>query len=175
LTAAVRRVRADEWTLARSLRLDALRDPDARLAFLDSYDDAVQRPDAHWQDRAARSAEGDDAAQLVAIDDDVLVGTVTVIVQAAGSQDHHGLLVERSRAVLVGVYVRPAYRGTGVTADLIDAAADWCRGRGFSELVLDVHRDNARAQTAYRRAGFTPSGLAFTTAIGPEIEMVRAL
>jgi ribosomal protein S18 acetylase RimI-like enzyme len=59
--------------------------------------------------------------------------------------------------------------------DLFDAATAWCRERGFPEVVLDVHRDNARAQGAYRRAGFAPSGVAFTSAIGPEIEMVRTL
>ncbi|WP_231505176.1 GNAT family N-acetyltransferase [Cellulomonas sp. URHE0023] len=168
-------MRADEWPALRGLRLDALRDPDARLAFLDSFADAVQRPDEHWRGRAAASAEGDAAVQLVAVDDHELAGSVTVLVQVAGSQDHHGRRVRHSRAVLVGVYVRPAYRGTGVTDDLIDAAATWSRARGFRELTLDVHRDNARAQGAYRRAGFTPSGVAFTSAIGPEIEMVRAL
>jgi len=175
LTATVRRARADEWRSLRSLRLDALRDPDADLAFLDRYDDAVQRPDAHWQDRAARSAEGDEAAQLVAVDGDALVGTVTVIVQAPGTQDHHGRPVAHQRAVLVGVYVRPEHRGTGVVDDLFAGAASWCRERGFGEVVLNVHRDNARAQGAYRRAGFTPSGDEFTSAVGQEIEMVRPL
>ena len=45
--------------------------------------------------------------------------------------------------------------------------------RAQDQLALGVHRDNARAQGAYRRAGFAPSGVTFTGSIGPEIEMVR--
>ena len=171
----VRRIRAEEWQQARALRLDALRDPDADLAFLDTYEHAATFPDELWQGRAAASAQGDDAAQLVAIDDDLWVGSVTVLVQRAGAQDHHGRPIGRSRALLVGVYVRPSHRGTEVIADLLDAAADWCRSRDFTELTLDVHRDNARAMGAYRRAGFVPSGVAFTSTIGPEIEMALTL
>ncbi|WP_028049549.1 GNAT family N-acetyltransferase [Cellulomonas sp. URHD0024] len=175
MPATVRRIRADEWSLVRTLRLDALRDPAAPLAFLESYDDAATLPDEFWQARAAGSADGDHAAQLVAIDDDRWVGSTTALVQRSGTQDHHGRLIARSRPVLVGVYVRPSHRGTGVVGDLIEAAADWCRERGFTELVLNVHRDNHRAVAAYRRAGFVPSGLEFTGVIGPEIEMVRPL
>lgn len=171
----VRRIRADEWSPARALRLDALRDPAAGLAFLDTYEDAVTRPDAHWRARTANAADGDQAAQLVAIDDDAWVGSVTVLVQRAGTQDYFGHPVARTRAVLVGVYVRPSYRGTGVIAGLIDAAVDWCRTRGFDELTLDVHRDNARAVGAYRRSGFTPTGLEFVGPVGPEIQMARPL
>ncbi|WP_426593753.1 GNAT family N-acetyltransferase [Cellulomonas sp. McL0617] len=175
MTATVRRVRADEWPLVRGLRLDALRDPDAHLAFLDTYENASASPDDHWQARAAGSAQGDHAAQLVAVDGDAWVGTVTVLVQRAGTQDHHGRLIERNRTLLVGVYVRPSHRGAGVIDDLLDAAVDWCREHGFTTLTLDVHRDNPRAQGAYRRAGFARSGVELTGAIGPEIEMVRTL
>src|SRR4051812_49356985 len=154
----IRRIRADEWPVARALRLDALRDPDAPLAFLETYEDAVRLPDEHWQARTAGSAQGGHAAQLVAIDDGLWVGTMTVLVHLAGTQDHHGRPVDRSRAVLVSVYVRPSHRGTGVVAALLEASVDWCRAQGLPDLTLDVHRDNARAQGAYRRAGFLPSG-----------------
>ncbi|NUU19126.1 GNAT family N-acetyltransferase [Cellulomonas humilata] len=172
---AVRRVRADEWQLARDLRLDALRDEDAGIAFLETYEDAAAQPDTLYQDRASRAAEGDDVAQLVAVDGDTWIGSVTVLVQRAGSLDYHGLPVEHSRAVVVGVYVRSEHRGDGVVDRLLDEAARWSRDRGFDELALGVHQDNARAQGAYRRAGFVPSGITFTGSIGPELEMVRRL
>jgi GNAT superfamily N-acetyltransferase len=171
----VRRVRADEWRLARDLRLDSLRDEDAGIAFLETYERAASQPDALYQDRAARAADGVDAAQLVAVDGGSWVGSVTVIVQRAGSLDHRDRPIRRSRPVVVGVYVRPGYRGEGVIDWLLDEAARWSRDRGFDELALGVHRDNARAQGAYRRAGFVPSGVTFTGSIGPEIEMVRPL
>ncbi|WP_082573476.1 GNAT family N-acetyltransferase [Cellulomonas sp. Root137] len=171
----VRRIRADEWALARALRLDALRDAAAGIAFLETYERATAEPDEFFQDRAARAAAGDDVAQLVAVDGETWAGSVTVIVQRAGSVDYHGVPVERSRAVVVGVYVRPEHRGDGLIDRLLDSAAQWARDQGFDELSLGVHRDNARAQGAYRRAGFVPSGVTFTGSIGPELEMVRPL
>ncbi len=172
----VRRVRADEWLQLRTLRLEALRDPDAPLAFLESHDDAAARPDEFWHSRTAAAAVGDHVAQFVGVDArDSLLGSVTVIVQAPGSLDHHGAVVPQRRAMLVGVYVRPTHRGDGLITALVDAGAGWARERGFRQLFLDVHRENARAQGAYRREGFAPSGVAFTSVIGPEIEMVREL
>jgi GNAT superfamily N-acetyltransferase len=171
----VRRIRADEWELARDLRLDALRDEAAGIAFLETYERAVAEPDEFFQDRAARAAAGDDVLQLVAVDGDTWAGSVTVLVQRAGSVDYHGAPVERSRAVVVAVYVRPEHRGDGLIDRLLDSAAQWSRERGFDELRLGVHQDNVRAQGAYRRAGFVPSGVTFTGSIGPELEMVRPL
>ena len=47
--------------------------------------------------------------------------------------------------------------------------------QGLDRLHLDVHRDNHRAQGAYRRAGFAPTGETLTGPIGPEIVMARPL
>ena len=103
------------------------------------------------------------------------MGSVTVIAQRAGSLDYHGRPVERSRATVVGVYVRGEQRGSGLIDRLLDATAQWARDLGFDELTLGVHAENARAQGAYRRAGFVPSGVTFESSIGPELEMVRHL
>ncbi|WP_315092893.1 GNAT family N-acetyltransferase [uncultured Cellulomonas sp.] len=175
LQVVVRRIRADEWELARDLRLDALRDEAAGIAFLESYEHAAAQPDEFYRSRAAASADGDDVAQLVAVEGRTWVGSATVLVERAGSRDYQGRPVERSRAVVVGVYVRPEDRGAGAIDRLLEAAARWSRDQGFDELALGVHVDNARAQASYRRAGFVPSGVEFTGSIGPEIEMVRAL
>mgnify|MGYP006274550395 CR=1 FL=1 len=59
-------------------------------------------------------------------------------------------------AVLNEVYVRPAYRGTGVADDLIDAALSTARDQELplDRMVLDVDRENERAQAFYERYGF---------------------
>jgi hypothetical protein len=54
----IRSIRADEWPAVKELRLRALRDPLAHLAFLETYDDAVGRPDSYWQERTARRGCG---------------------------------------------------------------------------------------------------------------------
>ena len=172
---AVRRVRADEWEPARALRLDALRDEAAAIAFLDTYENAARQSDEFYRDRTARASDGDDIAQFVAIDGSAWVGSVTVIAQRGGSLDHHDRPLERDRATVVGAYVRGEQRGSGLVDRLLPAAAQWGRDLGFDELTLGVHQDNGRAQGAYRRAGFVPSGFIFAGPNGPEVEMVRRL
>lgn len=49
----------------KELRLRALRDPVADLAYLETYEEAAARPDSYWQERAARGAEGAAGAQQV--------------------------------------------------------------------------------------------------------------
>ena len=58
---------------------------------------------------------------------------------------------------------------------LLAAASEWAVAIGLDRLHLDVHRDNHRAQGAYRRSGFEPTGEELTGPIGPEIVMVRPL
>ena len=54
----IRSIRADEWPAVKELRLAGLRDPVAHLAFLETYEEAVAKPDGFWRERAAGAAEG---------------------------------------------------------------------------------------------------------------------
>ncbi|AZC13944.1 MULTISPECIES: GNAT family N-acetyltransferase [unclassified Microbacterium] len=173
--AEVRRVRLHEWAEIRDLRMAAVSDPDASLAFLTTVEQERERDDAAWRDRAAGAALGDDAAQFVAVDGGSWVGSVTVLLREAGDRDHLGRGVEAPRADVVGVFIAPAARGAGLLERLIEAAAVWAAEHGADALTLDVHRDNARARAAYRRIGFVPTGVEFTSVIGPEIEMRKSL
>ena len=172
---SVRRIRSDEWARVRQLRIEAVSDPDAAIAFLTDVAEEIARDDAFWQDRAAGGAVGNSAAQFVLIDDDEWIGTVTVLRRSAGSVDHIGRTLSAPRAVVVGLYLRPSHRGRGGVGDLLDHAAEWAASFGDTALMLDVHADNARAQAAYRKAHFVPTGVTFTGPIGPEIEMAREL
>lgn len=163
---SVRRIHAGEWREVKALRLRALADPIANLAFLETLQDAEAQPDSFWQDRARNSAEGDDAAQFVAesVAGDWL-GTVTV-------------LRHRERAgagLVVGVFVLPEQRGAGTIDALLDAAARWAGERGWSELVLEVHIGNPRAVGAYERCGFTRTGELTEHVNGTEYVMSRPI
>ena len=171
----VRRIRADEWEAVRALRLEATADPDAAIAFLGTHDQTLQHDDDFWRLRTADAADGETAAQFVAVRGDEWVGSATVLVRATGQRDHLGRIVDDRRAFVVGVYVRPAQRASGVIDLLLAASAEWAAGLGLDRLHLDVHRDNHRAQGAYRRAGFEPTGETLTSEIGPEIVMARPL
>jgi ribosomal protein S18 acetylase RimI-like enzyme len=179
-TVTIRSVRAHEWREIRALRLAAVSDDLAPIAFYATVEEEAARPDTFWQERAARSSEdaGPDAAatQFVAVaGDDEWGGSLTVLVEHAGTDDIEGHPVEESGGLVVGVYVRPDHRGAALVDRLADAAAHWAATRGLARLRLYVHVDNARAQAAYRRTSFDDTGRRVDTVIGPCLEMVRKI
>ncbi|MFG3124537.1 GNAT family N-acetyltransferase [Streptomyces sp. NPDC048208] len=157
----VRAVREQEWGDVKRLRLDALRDPVAHLAFLDTYENAVAKPDSFWQERtAAAGNEGNGVRQFVAeAPDGDWAGSVTVLLEEGGSEDWAGNAVERRQGHVVGVFVRAEHRGNGLIQELLDAGVAWAWEQGAERVRLFVHADNPRAQGAYVRAGFKPTGL----------------
>ncbi len=174
----VRPVRGHEWRQVRALRLQALQDEAAAIAFLATFDDAAARTEESWQEQTLRaSSEAGaraDVRQFVAImAAGRWIGSVTVLVEQAGDRDYQGDEVRRSGGGVVGVYVDPVYRGTGVIVSLLNAALDWMRERGLEHSRLFVQADNRRAQRAYAKVGYRPSGVTLTGPIGPELEMVR--
>lgn len=170
----IRRVRADEGPRVRALRLEALADPVASIAFLETTEQALARPDADWAERAERNATSRDQAGFVALLDGEHVGSVVVISRRAGEPDYFQRIPEVDTATLVGVYVSPRARGRGVIDALIRAAQDWARAAGYPELTLDVHERNVVAVASYRRAGFEVVG-AFDGDDGREIAMAMPL
>ncbi|MCX5532293.1 GNAT family N-acetyltransferase [Streptomyces sp. NBC_00006] len=157
----IRPVRADEWRATRELRLAALRDPAAPLAYLETYEDAVAQPDEFWRGRAERAAHGTTALQFVAEagEGGRWDGSVVVLVEEAGAVDFFGEAVERRQAQLVAVFVRPEARGSGVADALFSAAVEWAFGLdGVTRVRLYVHEDNQRAEGFYRKFGFVHTG-----------------
>ncbi|GAA3372865.1 GNAT family N-acetyltransferase [Streptomyces sannanensis] len=177
----IRPVRPDEWRKVKELRLAALADPVAHLAFLDTYEKASVRPDSFWQERTlGGSMEGAGAdRQFVAEGPDgEWAGTVVVLVEKAGADDVFGGRIAADQGHLVAVFVRPEHRGTGLTRRLFRAALDWAWSLEEPRLTrvrLFVHEDNARARAFYRKFGFMESGEAAPMPGDPsakELEMV---
>ncbi|MEF9904902.1 GNAT family N-acetyltransferase [Streptomyces sp. P9-A2] len=173
----IRPVRAGEWTALKRLRLTALRDPVADIAFLDTYEKAVAQPDTYWQERTARAAEGADGMRqfIAETAGGAWVGTVAVLVEEPGATDLAGFPVERRQGHLFGVFVRPEHRGNGLTKALFEAALEWAWAVRLERVRLIVHPDNARALGFYRKAGFVESGVTLPLAGKPdehELEMV---
>ncbi|GBQ03875.1 GNAT family N-acetyltransferase [Streptomyces spongiicola] len=159
---SIRAVRAGEWEKAREIRLAALRDPAAPIAFLDTYEQAVGRPAGYWQDRTDTAASGVGFRQFVAEDSaGRWVGTVTVMVEGPSDDVRFGEAAKVDQTHLVGVFVRPEVRGTGVTEGLFQAAVAWSwalREPPVERIRLYAHERNSRAIAFYRRFGFVPSG-----------------
>ncbi|MFI6704317.1 GNAT family N-acetyltransferase [Streptomyces sp. NPDC050509] len=160
----IRTVRPDEWPRTRELRLDALRDPAAPVAFLETYEQAVEHPDAVWQERAAgfSARHGTRSVQFVAeAADGGWSGSVAVLVEEAGREDFFGGTVERAQGHLVGVFVRPEHRGGRVVGELVGAALDWAwalEDPRLARVRLYVNEGNPRAAAAYRKLGFAATG-----------------
>lgn len=55
---------------------------------------------------------------------------------------------------ILAIAVAPAEQGTGAAAELLDAAADLARARGFGRMHLTVSIDNGRARAFYTKHGW---------------------
>lgn len=147
-----------DWERLRDLRLEML--ADSPTAYVESLETALGYDEEDWRFRARRSLEPGSFG-VVAVDRavDRFVGTMSAFTDDA-------------RTWVVAVYVAPDYRGRtpGVADAMLDRLEDWARAEGRSELFLDVHEDNARAQAFYLRRGYR-----FTGARRPyELDQTRA-
>ncbi|MET9515262.1 GNAT family protein [Streptomyces sp. NPDC002994] len=159
----IRAVRAGEWAKVKELRLAALQDPVASIAFLETYEKAAAQPDSFWEERTDRVVEGRDARQFVAeAPDGRWVGSVAALVELAGSEAHFAPSPEVDQVHVVGVFVRPEARGTGVAEELFRAALEWSWALTeprVDQVRLFVHERNERAGALYAKAGFVRSGV----------------
>ncbi|MEV5595937.1 GNAT family N-acetyltransferase [Streptomyces sp. NPDC052496] len=176
----VRPVKADEWQRLRELRLAALADPVARIAFNESFEKVAAYPDDVWQRRAARSDEDRDPLTFIGeAPDGSWGGMVVVRVELEGAEEWDD---EEPWAHIVGVYVRPEQRGTGLARELFAAAVEWAWSRPepvVRRIRLWVHEENERALMLYRSLGFVETGRTMAdpkdeTAIEHEMVLERA-
>ncbi|MFD9030493.1 GNAT family N-acetyltransferase [Streptomyces sp. NPDC059567] len=159
----IRVIRADEWEKTREIRLAALQDPVASIAFLDTHEAASARPDSFWQERAEGASEsGTSVRQFVAeAPDGSWAGTISVLVERPSDEVRFGEAAKVDQTHIVGVYVRPEARATGVTEALFRAGVEWSWSLpepAVRRVRLYVHEENARAAAFYRRFGFEATG-----------------
>jgi ribosomal protein S18 acetylase RimI-like enzyme len=141
----VRRIRADEWRQYRDLRLEALKD--SPLAFIEQYGDSIAQADRFWRDRVDHGAAGRASCIYVAVHVGRFIGKAACFVEP------------ESTAHVVGVYVTPRWRSTGVAEALLAAVLEWAREEaGAARVRLFVMTTNNRAAAFYRRIGFVPTG-----------------
>lgn len=62
--------------------------------------------------------------------------------------------LEREITELKRMYIRPAFRGAGLGAKLLQSAIDRARALGYKKIRLDTLADMHAAQTLYRSFGF---------------------
>ena len=89
----------------------------------------------------------------VADSEDVVIGYMAL------QQITHSAVQARSPLQLWQLYVIPAFQGSGVAAQLIDAALAHARGRKHDVIWLGVSEHNDRAIAFYRKHGFESLGI----------------
>lgn len=142
---SIRRTTRADWRQLKELRLTALRDPVAPVAFFESYEKAARLGRRDWERRA--SGELDGTVTFAGADADAPPGGPWAGMLAVLSTPHN--------AEVISVYMRPEHRGTGLATALMRTAIAWCGGR---EIRLRVHQNNPRAARFYTSLGFRPTG-----------------
>jgi len=58
-----------------------------------------------------------------------------------------------------GVYVKPAYRGSGIGKALIKHGETWAKSQGCQEMGSDAYVDNMQSREFHKKAGFAEAGI----------------
>ncbi|MGH3646334.1 MAG: GNAT family N-acetyltransferase [Micromonosporaceae bacterium] len=156
----VRRVGPDDWRVWRDVRLAALEDaPDI---FPGELAPAQRYNEADWRARL----DPYDGVWLLAEAPGGPVGQ-------AGAWMPFG-----PPPVLVGMWVRPDWRGRGVGDALVAEVLDWAREASFDRVDLWVLESNQPARHVYQRHGFVATDQYLPSAYTPnqrEVMMTRQL
>jgi RimJ/RimL family protein N-acetyltransferase len=131
----------------RDLMLEAYEQ--AEDAFTSTAQERAREPLAWWETRIA-SPDGLSEC-FGAFADGALVGAVALEYSAKPKTRH--------AASLIGMYLRPAYRGSGCAASLVAAAIEAAKARAEIQILrLTVTEGNEPAIRLYRAAGFRAWG-----------------
>jgi len=139
----VRRIRSDEWTVLRDIRLEALADSPG--AFATTLEDARGFSDSVWQDRASKGAVGGSQATVLAFEDGSPVGMAVALLKPHISKDV---------APIVSVYVSSRARRRGIGERLMDEVEAWANRNGAITTSLWVAEANESARTFYEGRGY---------------------
>ncbi|CAN7587092.1 GNAT family protein [Caballeronia sp. LjRoot29] len=139
----IRRLTASDASAYRDIRLEGLaRHPDG---FGSAWEDEAEQPLAWFEQRIVNSAVFGGFLNNGSENGSELAGVAGLVVQQGAKQRHKGSLV--------GMYVRPAARGTGLALALVQAVLSHAR-TVVEEVQLTVAPHNEAAQRLYRSVGF---------------------
>ena len=99
--------------------------------------------------RRLRQSWTGDRAELVAVADDRLIGSLSIAREPGAITRHVSSL---------GMSVDRDWRGRGVGSALLAEAFRWARWAGVEKVTLTVYPDNERARALYRNFGFAEEG-----------------
>ena len=119
-------------------------------AFTSTAEERAAEPESYWVKRIAGPSCL--SAALGAFEGQELVGTVALEFSAKPKTRH--------KALVIGMYVAPAARGTGAGRALLGAAVEYAKAKeGIRMLTLTVTEGNEPAVNLYSAAGFQAFGV----------------
>ena len=127
---------AMDWMLLKKVRLTAL--SDTPTAFGVSYETAVEYTDDQWQERALAKAGPEFWLAF-------MNGKPVGMIGGGISQTH--------RYNLVGMWVEPRVRGSGIASRLVEVVKSRALQKGHGRVFLDVSPGNERAANFYLKHG----------------------
>lgn len=163
----IRSSNEQDWREMRALRLEML--ADTPIAYGEWLATAGTHGEDEWRMRARRG-QNPHGVLLVAIE----TATGRWVGTMAGFVDNDGA---EPKPMLVGVYLAPAHRGTGVADALLQGVEEWAATEGDT-LYLHVHEGNQRAIGFYEKRGFALTGHIDPYILDPsanELEMSKPL
>lgn len=137
----VRRIRAQDWELAKCVRLAAL--ADAPDAFASTLAEELALPEQRWRERAQENAQATTTIGFFALREEIPCGMV-VGVRSADSRE----------VTLNALWVAQNVRRRGVARALIEAVCAWAAEGGARRVVLEVTDGSQAAIATYRALGF---------------------
>ena len=126
----------DDWTSLKAVRLAALLD--SPTAFGVSHQAAAAYTDEQWRTRAS----GTQTLFWLAFQGSEAVGMIGGAV--SGSRRYN----------LIGMWLAPPARGSGLAAQLVEAVKRHAVEQGHQRVFLDVAPENIRAARFYQKQGF---------------------
>lgn len=90
------------------------------------------------------------SALLIAFADDIVVG----FAHGALRVDYVEGAEESPVGYIEGIFVEEEYRRHGVARALVDAIADWAKGKGCAEIASDCELGNEESLTFHKGIGF---------------------
>ena len=169
-TVTIRPAREEDAPAYRDLRLEALRNhPEA---FSSDYAANLAKPMAFWTERLRFNSTDSATMIYFAVHDQRLIGMCGITRPNSPKIQHS--------ANIVGMYIRPDWRGFRIAEGLITACLDWARTQDVKIVKLAVVTTNARAIRCYARCGFQvygiePRALYYDNVFYDELLMARTI
>ncbi len=148
-TVIIRPAVVEDTLSYRDLRLEALQNHPT--AFSSDYATALARPMSFWTERLQSGGTETTVANFNVVHDGHLIGMCAIVRQNSPKIQH--------TADVVGMYVRPDWRGMHIAEGLVTACIEWAQTHKVRVVKLAVVDTNTPAIRCYTRCGFHVYGV----------------